>query len=92
MNYKYLNKVVDILVSETIIDNIDDLEDDVVITPFFLFPPSLFTFQSSLSFLHPFPPTYFSEFVIEVYGLTEKEIDYVWEQYRNIINDKLDKI
>jgi hypothetical protein len=82
MKKDYLNKVVNQLVGETIIDG------DGVSTPFslFIFPISSYSF---LSFLYP--PTYFSEFVIEVYGLTEEEVKYVWKQYRNIIKDKINE-
>ncbi len=79
MNYKYLNKVVDILVSETTITG------GVVSVPYPL-PTYLntpFTYYTTLL------PSNFSSFVIEVYGLTEEEVKYVWEQYRNIIYDKI---
>ncbi len=79
MNKDYLNKVVDILVDETTINNYG------VNTPFssfpFLDPPFLLNLIQS--------PTYFSEFVIDYYGLTEEEINYVWKQYRDIINNKI---
>jgi len=70
MNKKYLNKVVNQLESETIIDG------NIVSTTFI---PSFSSFFSSS------PYTSFSEFVIEVYGLTEEEVKYVWKQYRYII-------
>lgn len=80
MNYNYLNKVVDILVGETTINNYG------VNTPFSSFP---FPFPL-LSFLNlTQSPTYFSEFVIDYYGLTENEIDYVWGQYSDIINNRI---
>ena len=74
MNKDYLNKVVEQLVSETIIDG------NIVSTTFI---------PSFSSFFHLSPHTSFSEFVIDYYGLTEEEIKYVWEQYRNIINSRI---
>ena len=76
MNKDYLNKVVNQLVSETTIDG------GGVSTPFSSFPLKNF-------FLYLSSPTYFTEFVIDYYGLTEEEIQYVWEQYRDIINNNI---
>ena len=90
MNQKdYLNKVVDILVSETTI------EGRIVTVPYSVLHQTLPLPPSSLSFSFYFSPSpsydllSFSEFVIEVYGLTEEEVDYVWEQYRSIINNRI---
>jgi len=82
MNKDYLNKVVDILVSETTIDG------NIVSAPFINLPRNISYFQQTRSPSFP-SPTYFSVFVIDYYGLTEEEIKYVWEQYRNIINNKI---
>jgi len=76
MNYKYLNKVVEQLVSET---NIDDK---------IVSPPFLHSFFSSSHSLSPHS-TSFSSFVTKVYGLTEEEVKYVWKQYRYIINSRI---
>jgi hypothetical protein len=37
------------------------------------------------------PPYYeqFSDYCKENYGLTKEEIDYVWDQYKSIIKDKI---
>ena len=54
-------------------------------SPSFLYsPPSPLSF---LSFLIPFSS--FSSHCKEVYGLNEKEIEYVWKEYREIIKDKI---
>jgi hypothetical protein len=82
MNKKYLNKVVDILVSETTIDG------NIVSAPFINLPRNISYFQQTLFPLLP-SPAYFSVFVIDYYGLTEEEIKYVWKQYRDIINNKI---
>ena len=80
MNYKFLNKVIDQIVSETRIDY-----DKVYFpfsTPSFLLPSLLLpsTFFSSLLF---------SSHCKEVYGLNNEESKYVWEEYKQIIKDKL---
>ena len=75
----YLDKVVEFLVRDTSID----YGKDEIYFPFSSFPPpssSLFSFSSSSSF---------SKYCIDVYGLTEQEIGYVWNQYRTIILDKI---
>jgi len=87
MNKDYLDRVVNILVSETTIN------DDIVSTPFSSHFSSFFlTLPSPLLLLTPtLSPIYFSEFVIDYYGLTEEETEYVWKQYRSIINNKIDE-
>jgi hypothetical protein len=34
----------------------------------------------------------FAKYVKNIYGLTDQETEYVWEEYRNIILDKIGKI
>jgi len=76
--------------SETIID----YTKGRVYTPYLLFspsPPSL-SFPSLLSpplLLFPFPSPLFSEHCENVYALNDKEIDYVWKEYKDIIKDKM---
>ena len=84
----YLDRVVNKLVEETTI------EGRIVTVPYsvlhqtlplpsFFPPPSLFPPSPSYDLLS------FSEFVTKVYGLSEEEIEYVWKQYRNIINNRI---
>jgi hypothetical protein len=73
MDYKFLHKVVDQLVYETTID----YENDRIFTP--LSSPSISSFS----------PSSFLKHCKEVYGLNEQEIEYVWKEYRDIINDKI---
>jgi hypothetical protein len=75
MDKKFLDKVVDQLVSETRLDY------EKVYFPFS--PPSPSFVIRNLSFLSSPPPS-FSSHCKEVYGLNEKEIEYVWKEYREI--------
>ena len=86
MNIKFLDKVVDQIISETrVIDN-------KVHTPFFFH-----SFLSLLPFYFSFspPPSVrfsFSSHCKKVYSLNEQEIEYVWKEYKKevttLINDK----
>jgi len=79
MDYKFLNKVVNQIVSETIID----YDRKVIETsPFSPFRSFLFLF---------FPSFYFSDHCKEVYGLNGDEIEYVWNEYKQIIKDKINQ-
>jgi hypothetical protein len=76
MNKKFLDKVIDQIVYETEID----YDRKVIGTPF----------SSILLPLHSFIPFLSSSFLKQcrdVYGLNEQEIEYVWEEYREIIKD-----
>ncbi len=79
-----LNKIVDQLVGESKID----YGTETVFAPTLLSPdPLLFPlFFSSLTF--PFSFLFFDH-CRDMYGLTEKEAEYVWKQYRNIIINKI---
>ena len=77
----YLDKVIEYLVRDTKID----YENEKISTSF------PFT-KNSPWFLHlEFPSLLFSSYSKEVYGLTDQEIDYVWDQYRTIIKDKINE-
>jgi hypothetical protein len=85
MNNKFLDKVIEQIISETrIIDN-------KLYTP----SSSTSTYLSlpfSLSFFFSFSLPSFSSHCKEVYSLNEQEIDYVWNEYKKgittLINDK----
>ena len=81
MDNNYLDKVLDQIVRETIIDH----DEEMLYTPFsyLSFLPS-----SHLSFL--FPPHYFSHHCKNIYGLNEDEVKYVWKKYKEIIKDKIE--
>ena len=88
MDYKFLQKVVDQIISETIMD----YDRKVIETPF------LFTPLRSLSSSYPFSiflllvvvPRLFSIHCRDIYGLNDNEIEYVWKEYNEIIKDKID--
>ena len=79
----YLDKVIELLVKYTVIN----YGKDEIQFPFFYsrFLRSRFSIFS-LSFRFKL----FSEYCKEVYGLTDLEIDYVWNQYKDIITDKIE--
>ena len=92
MDKKFLNKVIDQIVRETEIDY-DEKEVSVPFPspspPFFsphLIPlPIYFPLLSSFS---PLPS--FTKHCRDVYGLNLEETEYVWNEYRRIIKDKIE--
>jgi hypothetical protein len=86
---EYLNKVVNWLVRDTIIDCV--WEEGTVRFPYL---PVNFTLSQLLNHKNTFfgkTPTYaFTEYC-DTYGLTKDEIDYVWKIYVDIIWDKYNK-
>ena len=71
---KYLDKVLDRIVSKTTIDY--DKERAYTTFSFHRFYPS------SLSHI-------FKKHCIDVYGLNKEETEYVWNEYKDIINNKI---
>ena len=86
---KYLDKVLGYMVKVTKMD----YENKEVNTPFFLPPESFlpsFSFPFSSLYLHsPFFFS-FSSYCRNYFGLTKDEIRYIWKEYKNIINDKIE--
>ena len=81
MDYKFLDKVLNQIVRETRID----YDEGRLHTPFYAsFPTHLFFDQSTI-----FRPTTFRTHCREVYGLNKEETIYVWNEYREIIRDKV---
>ena len=81
-NKKYLDKVIGSLVRGTKIDYINKR---------FSFPFSSPSPSHLPRLDSPFLPhtVSFSEYCKRFYGLTEDEIKYVWNEYREIIKDKI---
>lgn len=80
-NKKYLDKVIGSIVRGT---KIDYGEENI------FFPFSIESFPLSLSLLISFsPPTSFYLHCRDQFGLTHKEIKYVWKEYKDIIKDKI---
>ena len=76
-NKKYLNKVIGSMVRGTKID----YEEERITYPFSL--PSPYTLSSFSCSLHPsssFPLTPFSDYCKTTFGLTDDEIEYVWDR------------
>lgn len=91
---KYLDKVVDYMVRSTEID----YEMGVVYLPIYQshlpYSPPL-----SISFLETSPPWWslsfyisssFSEYCKNTFGITKDEIEYVWNGYKDNIEDKIE--
>ena len=74
---KYLDKVVDIIVSETIIDYGLERKHH----------PSFGVRPIHSSFYYP--SLKFSNYCENTYGIVGDEIEYVWDQYMGIIKDKI---
>jgi len=80
----YLDKVIEFIVRDTKID----YEGKVMKFPFFRFYHQyLFTthIKSTLN-----NTSYFKNYCKDVYGLTDQEIEYVWNQYKDIILDRIE--
>ena len=86
---KYLDKVLGYMVKVTKMD----YENKEVNTPFY--SPSLLPLPLSFSFFfsQPFSITTsfsFSSYCKNTFGLTDDEMEYVWKEYVDIINGKIE--
>ena len=79
MNIKFLDKVYDQIISETMVI------DDEVYTPFYLRPLFPFYFSSTISLFN------FSIHCKDVYSLNDKEIEYVWGKYKEGLTTLINK-
>ena len=92
MNFLFLDKVVDQIVSETRID----YENDRIFTPFLISSSSphplpylpLFLFSKLHNPFSPSPP-FFIIHCKDVYGLNKEETEYVWKEYNDDIVYKI---
>jgi hypothetical protein len=85
---KYLDKVVSLLVRDT---NIEYGSGEVYPPNSTRYPHSYY-FTSHFSISRPSPPTpdLLLEYCKDNYGLVGVEIEYVWDQYRDIIIDMIE--
>ena len=86
MDYKFLNKVVAQILSETTID----YDEERFLPPFSSIPSLSPNYSFPISSLSPFSP--YPSFIIhceEVYGLNKDEVEYIWKKYKKIIKDKI---
>jgi len=81
-NNIYLDKVVEYLVRDTRID----YDMGRIYTPYEERHYYIFMFHIDDNYG---PSVGFEKYCKNVYGLTEEEVDYVWEQYSSIIKDKI---
>lgn len=92
---RYLDKVVDLLIRDTII-NYEGVEGELIV-PFSerlpLFKPYKFSFLLLSNPSTPDNPPYinFTEYCQNMYGLTETEKDYVWDVYRKTLLTKINE-
>ena len=89
MDKRFLDKVIDQIVSETTIDYDEErflppFSIPSPIVPFPSFPISSLTVPFLL--FSPYPS--FTIHCRDVYGLNKEEIGYVWKEYIKIIRDK----
>jgi len=91
MDYKFLDKVLDQLVSETIIDPTG--VEGRMYTPFsfpsFLTSLTVFNLFISLYSSSNYLFEFFTTHCEEVYGLNKEETEYVWDEYKEIIKNKI---
>ena len=80
---KYLDKVIELLVKNTVINyGKDEIQFPFFYSRFLRSRFSIFSLSVRLKL--------FSEYCKEVYGLTDQEIEYVWKEYKDIILDKIE--
>ena len=88
MDYKFLHKVLDQIVRETRVDySMEEIQfpfSTSSFSPLVLSSSSIFSFFS----LSPLP-FLFTKHCEDVYGLNGDEVGYVWDEYTQIISDKL---
>jgi hypothetical protein len=86
MNIKYLNNVLRYILEDTVIER--RVDDNYINFPFFdgddKFYPLSMEFLPTNFF---YKPVSFYEYCRDMYGLTEDESQYIWEQYRNVIRN-----
>jgi len=82
-NKKYLDKVINSLVRGTKMN----YENEKLSTPFGYEP--IYFHVSRRDSIFRFLQLGFKKYVANQFGLTDKEIEYVWREYTTIIKDKI---
>ena len=82
MDYKFLHKVLDQIVSET---KIDYRERGKIFTPFLPHQKSLIQFSFHFSSYR----SNFTKHCKNVYGLNDDEVGYVWNEYKDKVKNNL---
>lgn len=94
MDIRFLNRVIDQLVNETMVDN--DKKELSIPFWFQISPPFNPYFVTYRYFSSNVPPTFilpgFVNHCKDIYGLNEDEIEYVWKEYRIIIRDEIQSL
>lgn len=89
MDKKFLNKVVDQIVSETMLNHYIGAVISPVDLTFGSFPPTRLTTHYKIMLLYD-SPINFTKHCKDVYGLNISETYYVWDQYRDIIKHEIE--
>ena len=93
-----MNKYIEHIIKDLVRDTKIDYDQDRIYFPF-IFPesspslsiPIFFHLSNIRLFIYDLSPNNFSIYCKNTFGLTEEEIDYVWDQYKSIIKDKISK-
>ena len=85
-NKKYLDKVLDHLVRNIKIDH----KKELVYTPPYSYNSYPSPFQYFLSNRSLLSPPSFRLYCKDQFGLTKEEMEYVWEEYKKILIDKIE--
>ncbi len=91
-----MNRYIEHIINDLVRDTRIDYDKERIYFPFSHFPP-LPPHLTPLSPLDPIPllsiydhsPNYFSIYCRDSFGLTKDEIDYVWNEYKKIIKEKI---
>ena len=87
-----MNRFIEHIINDLVRDTKIDYDREEIHFPFYSRPLSNFSpFDPT-----PFPPhithlfsTPFSKYCKDTYGLIDQEVEYVWDQYKSTIKDKI---
>jgi len=90
-----MNRYIEHIINDLVRDTRIDYDEEEIHFPFPLPHPHIHPylpfpfFPNLLSFSNRNPTLSFSKYCKDTYGLTEEEIEYVWDQYKSTIKDKI---